>query len=518
MATPSPHRRATATPLGRATLLGSVFVVAACGLVYELVAASVSSYLLGDAVTQFSLVIGVFLSAMGIGSWLARFVQRNLLRRFVEIEIWIGVLGGLSSLIMFGVGAFLSTAFTPIFYGLCIAIGILVGLEIPILIRILKEEGDLSEALSNTLALDYLGALAGSVLFPMLALPWLGISRASVVFGLLNLAVAGIGVSLLPERRLGLWIRVGVATTLLGVCFLASGRVVGFFEDFLYDDDIVFAKASPYQRVVITRWRNDVRLFIDGNIQFSSIDEQRYHEPLVIPAMEAHGRPKNVLVLGGGDGLAAREILAYPSVERVQIVDLDPLITELATTRPELVALNQDALRDPRVRIENNDAMLFLEQNEQFWDVIIIDLPDPNNRTLAKLYSDSFYALVARRLSQRGVVVTQASSPYFSRDAFWCIAETMGAVHSGAAPLHVYPYHGHVPSFGEWGWVMASRTPLDPKALKLSVSTDLLTDETLSGMFDFPRDLTRPEGLRVNSLDDPVLYGYYEAGWRQFNE
>ena len=165
-----------------------------------------------------------------------------------------------------------------------------------------------------------------------------------MVFGLLNLGIAAVGVSLLPDRRLGLWIRVSLATAVLGVCFAASGRVVGFFEDFLYQDDIVFAKGSAYQRVVITRWRNDVRLFIDGNIQFSSIDEQRYHEPLVLPAMEAHGRPERVLVLGGGDGLAAREILAYPSVSEVRIVDLDPLITDLARTRPELVALNAGSL------------------------------------------------------------------------------------------------------------------------------------------------------------------------------
>lgn len=506
----------------RVLLLASVFVVASCGLVYELVAGAVSSYLLGDAVTQFSLVIGVFLSAMGVGSYLAQFVRRRLLRTFVEIEIWIGLFGGVSSLAMFAVGAFAEDVFRPFFYGLCALLGILVGIEIPLLVRILgagREGRD--EALSEVLALDYLGALAGSLLFPFVALPLLGVARASVVFGLMNLAVAAAGIALVRGGRRGLIVRLSAATLLLFVTLGYSTRWVGFLEDVLYQDAVVLAEDSRYQRIVLTRWRDDVRLFLNGHLQFSSIDEARYHESLVLPAMEAAGDPRSVLILGGGDGLAAREVLKY-GVERVVLVDLDARVTELASTRPALVELNRGALGDERLEIVHDDAFHFLRDDTGFYDVILADLPDPSAPALAKLYSRAFYGAAARRLSENGVFVTQATSPFFARKAFWCVVETLEA----AVPqplareiggLQVVPYHVHVPSFGEWGFALASRRPVDPEMLEVSVSTRFLDTPTLRSLFVFPRDLESVP-VAVNRLDDPVLFRYYEKGWGRFQE
>ncbi len=503
-------------------LLGSVFVVAGCGLVYELVAGAISSYLMGDAVTQFSLVIGVFLCAMGVGSYLARFVRTRLVETFIEFEIWIGLLGGGSSIAIFAVSALASPILPVFFYVLCAAIGILVGMEIPLLVRIIQAEEGVSTALSNVLALDYAGALAGSILFPLVVLPYLGLSRSSVVYGIMNLGVAAVGLRLLPgpQKRLRRQV-VAAAVILLGM-LIASTHLVSMFEDMLYQDRVIYASSSRYQRIVLTRWRDDIRLFLNGNLQFSSVDEARYHESLVIPAMEAARAPRRVLVLGGGDGMAVREVLKYPSVKTVTLVDIDPQVVQLARNRPEFLHLNQGALNDPRVQVHVMDAFKFLETNRDYYDVIICDLPDPNCESLAKLYSTAFYALCARRLSRQGVLVTQATSPFYATSAFWCILKTikqavrpLDDIDAGLKPV---PYHVNVPSFGEWGFVLAARRRLDPSILVPTVPTRFLTTDVLQAMFVFGKDLLPQKEIVPNRLDDPILFRYYQQGWQHFNQ
>lgn len=505
----------------RVLLLGSVFVVSACGLGYELTAGAVSSYLLGDPVTQFSLVIGAFLSAMGLGAYLAKHIRRNLLAAFVELEIAVGLVGGASSLIMFATSVYLDAAFEVVFYGTCVAIGAMVGAEIPLLVRILRQDGrDLREALSHTLAFDYFGALAGAIVLPLVALPYLGLSRVSVVFGLVNLAAAALALRLLPTRRRGLTIRLGMAVVTLLALLAASPRLVGFLEDELYADSIIYARSSAHQRIVITRFRHDVRLYLNGHIQFSSVDEARYHEPLVLPAMEAAGRPVRVLVLGGGDGLAVREVLKYDAVRSVTLVDLDPEMTRLGRERAELVRLNRNALNDPRVHIEHRDALRYVRETDQHWDVIIADLPDPSSAGLARLYSRQLYSSALRRLSATGAFVTHATSPFFARRAFWTIVTTLEA--AAEAPVEglqardVHAYHVNVPSFGEWGFVIATRSGRDPRALAPRVPTRFLNDDAWRAMFAFGRDLERPGDLVVNELANPTLHIEYRRGWQSY--
>ena len=412
------------------------------------------------------------------------------------MEIWIGLLGGLSSLALFAVSAVAYGLFPVFFYSLCVALGLLIGLEIPLLVRILRESQGVSQALSHVLAIDYAGALCGAVLFPLVALPYLGLSRASVVFGVMNLAVAGAGVTLLPGPRRWICLRLGAAGAILLAALAVSPRMVGFFEDILYNDHIVYTHDTPYQRIVLTRWRDDVRLFLDGNLQLSSIDEARYHEALVIPAMEAAGPPKKVLILGGGDGCAAREVLKYPSVESVTVVDIDPAITELAQQRPELVAVNQGALNAPRVTVINEDAFRFVEA------------------------SRAFYGLCLRRLAAHGVLVTQATSPYYAPEVFWCIRNTItraGTNVETGRNVETHPYHVNVPSFGEWGFVLATRDDLDTDSLEPREPTRFLNGASLRAMFALPEDLREVSGLATNELQNPVLHTYYRQGWRQFN-
>lgn len=504
----------------RLLLLTSVFIVAASGLVYELIAGAISSYLLGDAVTQFSLIIGLFLSAMGIGSYATQFVKRDLLLWFVRLELGIALVGGISSVVIFATSAMLPTIFTPIFYVFCIGIGAMVGAEIPLLIRLLKQGDGVEKALSNVLALDYIGALMGSLLFPFVVLPWIGLSRASVIFGLLNLMVAWLGARLLTEteQRGFRWQGLSVLTILMGL-FFYSERMVHFFEDILYQDEIVYAEDTPYQRIILTRWRNDIRLFLNGHIQFSSIDEARYHESLVHPALVGLGRDaERILILGGGDGLAVREILKWSSVKQIDLVDIDPAITEMGRNHPMLTKLNENALQSNIVTVTHQDAMLYLQENETFYDVVYIDLPDPNSETLSKLYSTSFYELVHRRLTSDGILVTQATSPYFAPEAFWCIEETLTetfTAHDGT----IYPYHVNVPSFGEWGFVMASKRGLDWSDKSLKIDTKFLTTAKITTLFVFGQDIAKDRvDIESNHLLNPVLFHYYKRGWQRYNQ
>ena len=296
----------------RHALLFSVFVVASCGLAYELISAALASYVLGDSVTQFSTVIGTYLFAMGIGSWLSRYIERGLVVWFVQIELLVGVIGGFSAAFLFLAFAHINEAFRLALYGTVSLTGLLVGLEIPLIMRILRSELDFKELVAQVLSFDYLGALAVSILFPLVLAPHLGLMRTAFLFGVLNVLVALWAIRLFRESHGGARALQAQGIVALGVLLAGFGfsdRLTSLAEESIYTDQIVYADSTPYQRIVITRWRDDVRLFLNGNLQFSSRDEYRYHEALVHPALATRPRARRVLILGGGDGLAAREVL-----------------------------------------------------------------------------------------------------------------------------------------------------------------------------------------------------------------
>jgi spermidine synthase len=492
-------------------LLASVFVIAACGLVYELIAGAAASYLLGDSVTQFSLVIGTYLAAMGVGSFLSRFIHHGLVARFFEIELAIAVLGGVSATAMFLAFAHLGDAFKLVLFGFVTTIGVLVGLEIPLVMRILRDRLGFRELVANVLSFDYLGALAVSVAFPLLLAPHLGLIRTAFLFGLMNALVAAWALYLFRAQLLPRGWRVaqvGLVTALLAAGLAGADRLTTLAEEGLYADRIVHAQSTRYQRIVVTKWREDVRLFLNGNLQFSSRDEYRYHEALVHPALAALPAARRVLVLGGGDGLAVREILRYPRVESVTLVDLDPEMTRLFATAPLLRGLNHDALLSPKVKVVNADAFKWLEESGEHFDLIIADFPDPSNYSVGKLYTTAFYQLLERRLSARGIAAIQSTSPLYARKSFWCIVATVEA-----AGLKATPYHTLVPSFGEWGYVIASREPYVPPA-RYEHELRFLTPDIHPAIFGFPKDMARVPA-EVNRLNNQVLVQYYEAEWKR---
>ena len=214
-------------------------------------------------------------------------------------------------------------------------------------------------------------------------------------------------------------------------------HLLEFSEQRLYQDPVIFAHTSRYQRIVMTNAQGETRLFLNNELQFSSLDEYRYHEALVHPGLAAVASPRQVLVLGGGDGMAVREILKDQRVQRVTLVDLDPTITELFTDHDAFAALNNYALRSPRVEVVNADAFVWLEDNTNRYDFIVVDFPDPLNYSLGKLYTATFYIRLAAHLAPDGVAAIQSSSPLMARRAFWCIVETVRTAGLEATPYHV---------------------------------------------------------------------------------
>lgn len=512
-ASPAPHESSPRTLARREALalLASIVLIAAGGLICELLIATVAAYLLGNSVTQFSLTIGLFLGAMGLGSHLSQGLRQHLLDIFIRTEIALGLLGGASVALLFW-----SYTLQPLYWGVflvvVISIGALTGLELPVLTRLLRRYGTLRRIIAQALAFDYIGALLGALLFPLLLLPWLGLMRTACLVGLLNLAVAAWNIRVFRHQidaPRPLWYACGIGVTLLSVGFVYSLQVISLLEGQLYEDTVLHAAQTPYQRVVLTRWKDDLRLFLDGRLQFSSLDEYRYHEALVHPAMALPPVTAQVLLLGAGDGLAAREILKYPQVERLTLVDIDAQITRLAQTFPPLMQLNQQALLQPRVHLVHADAQTFLAQEAQLYDVIIADFPDPSVEVLAKLYTVEFYRLVKRRLAPSGVFVTQATSPFFTRQAFWCIVQTLTT-----AGLVVAPYHAYVPSFGDWGFVLAAPRPLPSLRLTVSVPTRFLTSETLPTLFVFGQDV-QAVPVEPSTLDQPFVLRYHnQSAWQ----
>ncbi|HEY8413416.1 MAG TPA: polyamine aminopropyltransferase [Pyrinomonadaceae bacterium] len=491
----------------------NVLIVATCGLIYELLAGTLASYVLGDSVTQFSLIIGIYLFAMGVGSWFSRFIEKGLARRFVDIELAVAILGGFSAPLLFLSFARVSY-FYAVLYFIVFAIGVFVGLEIPLLLRILKDQVEFKDLISRVLAFDYIGALLASILFPILFVPKLGLVRTSLIFGMLNALVALWGTwlmrPLIKGRITGLRVRSAIVLALLLVAFVKANTLTSLAEDEMFADEIVYAKDTRYQRIVITRGRAGFQLFLNGNLQFSSTDEYRYHEALVHPAMLLSNNPRRVLVLGGGDGLALREILKYPSVAQVTLVDLDPDMTRLSSRFPLLAELNQHSFDNARVHVINQDAFIWLEHtNDEPYDAAIVDFPDPNTFALGKLYTTRFYRLLRNRLTTNAGVSVQATSPMFARNSYWCIMRTLEA-----AGFVVKPYYTAVPSFGLWGFALASSSPFEiptkpPDGLRF------LNEQTLAAMFRLSKDI-EPVPVEINRLDNQALVRYYEGEWKRF--
>lgn len=491
-------------------LLLSISIVALCGIVYELIIGTVSSYLLGNSVYQFSLTIGFFMFAMGVGSYFSKFIRKNLIENFIYVEMVLALIGGVCSLSLFMTFPFAPFLYQFVMFFFIFTIGMLVGLEIPLLTRVLSQVSGTRRSIANVMSLDYIGALIGSVAFPLMLLPSLGLIRASFAIGLINVFVALLNIIYLKEylphfKRL--FIMAGAIFITLFIFVLLGSRITSFAQHHLYFDEVIWRKQTPYQNLVVTRdiQKKDLRLFIDGHIQFSGTDEHRYHEALVHPVMsyKAKSPVRSVLVMGGGDGLAVRELLKYPSIEHIDLVDIDPEMTKLGKNFAPLKSINKNSLADPRVAIHNVDGFVFIKTKGRLYDRVILDFPDPHNEAISKLYSVEFYTMVKRRMAEGGVIVTQSSSPFFARKTYWSVGATLDAVFAKRTSYNIA-----IPAFGIWGFHLAEKDA-DTIPGEILPQTKYLTDAVFKAAQTFGKDIAAPDFNKVNSIFEPVLYQLY---------
>jgi spermidine synthase len=517
-------------------LLASLLLLSACAILYELLISTVSTYLLGSSVLHFSVTIGLFLSFLGVGSWLSKFLNEPLLPRFIFIELLLGLVGGFSSLILY-----LGNAYFDAYYGLLFIttalVGTLAGMEIPLLTRLLEKTESLRTLIAHVLTFDYLGALVASLAFPLILLPLFGTMRTAFVVGLLNWSV-GIFNMIVFKNELKDAVSLKLMSVFVGVVlilgFASSFELMRFSDELAYQDEIILTQQTPYQRLVVTQWNDDIRLFLNGNLQFSSIDEYRYHEALTfIPLIAAQKPDMKILILGGGDGLALRDIWKIDtllktqnlgSIASVDLVDLDKEMVDLAKTNPHFTGLNNNALLNPKVKCHYEDAFIFIKNASTRYDVILIDLPDPSDPSLGKLYSKEFYTMLTHCIAAEGVIVTQSTSPFFARAPFWCINHTLRAVFP-----QVLPYHAQVPSFGEWGFNMAFANKSDKSTLEFlkprfenalkdpSVYCRFLTKNNVNSAFYFDKDAEDLPLIPINTLENMSLIDLYEKSFTKFH-
>ncbi len=503
------------------TLQVAMFATGCSGIVAEYVLSTLATYLLGNAIFQWSIVMSMMLFSMGVGSRVSRSFRNNILDTFIIIEFSLSLFCAASGAIVFGFAAW-TEARIFIIYSLALVVGLFIGMEIPLATRINSDYQALRANISAVMEMDYFGSLLGGLLFAFLLLPFLGLTYTPLILGAINFSVAGFLVlrfkNLVVAKRLIFTLFVVVLVILIALSAAVS-PIVRYGEQKKYKDLVVLSRQTRFQKIVMTRWKQWYWLYINGDEQFSTYDEERYHEPLVHPAMKLALNPERVLVLGGGDGLAVREILKHRVVKKITLVDIDGVMTDLARHHPLFTRINQGAMDDPRVTVLNMDAASFLDRDEGLYNVIFIDLPDPDSMDLMHLYARGFYQDLLRRLARGGMIVTQASSPFFARKAFLCIDKTMAA-----AGLVTLPYHNQVPTLGEWGWILGTRAgDITGERLKAlasglefdDIETRFLNPDAMQAMVLFGKglfDTPDADSIKINTISDPVLLQYYQEG------
>lgn len=537
-----------------------MFVMGACGLAYEYTLSKVSSDILGNSIRQWAIIIGVMMFFMGVGSDLQKhFKNRELVDKFIYFEILIGLFGAFGPIALLYTFAKIPTHYVLVQYFFVTAIGLIIGFEIPLITRI--NETFISELRVNLgaiLKMDYIGSLVGSLAWIFLLPKFFTIMQSAFVLGLLNVFVALVTFYFfrdLAHRKLQIMASIATVFILLGIGMFSVNGWTSYSEQFLYRDRILLSETSKYQHIVLTKSRaNDISCYINGHLQFNSFDEAIYHENLVHPAFALSPVHKRVLILGGGDGLALREVLKYKDVQSVTLCDIDPQMTTLARENPYFQMLNDNSLQDSRLTIIKNNALIpagkemlavenqndyhrhsfyddveinvinldaakFVEQISGVFDIIIIDFPDPNSFDLSKLYSLTFYHNIKKKLSAYGIVVQQSTSPIHAKEVFLCIGRTLQS-----AGLTVVPYHDNVPTFGEWGWWIGGRSEcytaetISQKLRKtntLEVPTRYLTPELVQASLIFGKNQLKSLNSDINTIDNNRAFAYYLKAWQR---
>lgn len=505
----------------KSTLLKTaLFATGFSGIVSEYVLATLASYFLGDSIVQWALVISLMLFFMGIGARITRQIEKNVFAWLVGTEFLLSIIVSMSALLTYAFAAY--SDFTGLLiYSISALTGCLIGMELPLAIRLNDQFEVLQVNVSNILEKDYYGSLVGGVFFVFVGLPFFGLAYTPIALGLVNLLV---GIALLNVfPAFGKWGKMGwnvlafALVVFISASFAFADNVIQYGEQKNYSDKIVYQDQTPYQKIVITQWKNDFWLYLNQNLQFSTLDEPLYHEVLVHPVMQLHPHPTHVAVLGGGDGCAVRELLKYESIQDVRLVDLDPAMIELAMRHDVLVRQNDSSFYSSKVHVTNDDAYHFMDTSRALYDVIILDLPDPRTVELSRMYSYEFYSICKRQLRPGGVLITQAGSPYFAPTSYKCIQNTLDK-----AGFSTLPIHNNILTMGEWGWVIATADSTTKEVMLdrmengswEELELQFMNEEAVNLITSFGQNYfeQKVDSIKANHVHDPVLYHYYLNG------
>lgn len=549
-------------------LASSMFFTGASGFVIQNILSVTASSILGNSFVQFGVTISLMLGSMGIGGALQKYIQNNLLEKFVLIEMALVLLTAFAPIGLYSTYVVMPEHFTLIQYSWIIFVGLLIGFEIPLISRINeKYQPQLHDNLASIVTMDYVGSMAGGIIWTFFFLGRLDISTSAFITASLNMGVAlvtyGYFVNLDKKKKDYKIIGVIVAC---GIIIITSSFLVNKWQvdlqQRLFEDRIVLNKTTKYQNLVLTHDKqlDDYRLYINGNLQFSSLDEKIYHEHLVHPVMNISEQVNNVLVLGGGDGMAVRELLKYKDIKNITLVDLDKDMIDICTNNPVLASLNDSSFHNAKVRTGLGDVKplnlkknLFMEEDiynpesrkydqkftelaevnvftidaysfvkdykDKIYDVVIIDFPDPSVIELNKLYSKEFFLHLKSIITPNTKIAIQSTSPYHAKDAFLCIGRTMESV-----GFKTLPYHHNVPSFGDWGWYIAWQGGVTPDQMNNRISSidefqveelSYLTPSVLKSSLSFGKNTLKTDKEDINTLLNPVLLSYYiNKGWK----
>ena len=540
-----------------------MFLTGASGFIFECILSTVATFVLGNSIEQFSVTISLMMLMMGLASVLqSRISDRGLIEKFLLVEISLAILGGFAPIAVYASYAYMEVHFILVQYLFVLTIGFLIGLEIPLILRLNKQfVPQLKSNIASIFSTDYVGAFIGAVIWVYVLLKYLPLTEISFLVAGINFAVAVVTYGYfsyhgLASRGLAQLAVIGIIALGLGHGYSQNRTWNDLLEQRFYNEPIVHSRTTRYQHIVMTARTDptEYRLYINGNLQFSSLDEHIYHELLVHPAMTLAKNRRRVLILGGGDGLALREVLRYNDTLEVTLVDIDPGMIEFASQHDIMTELNNAAFDDARVSAEaasgiaedpadattlwacdirrnadpddtveqaalvhvyTVDADKMLAHLQGRYDVVLVDLPDPNSVELVKLYSREFYFKLHRLLEPKGVLAIQSTSPYHAKESFLCILRTI--VSAGYEAL---PYHDNVPSFGDWGWILAWNSGQHDSEVREEVGhlnefavdegqLRYLTPETFRASIAFGKNDLVSLNDQINTLMAPALLRFY---------
>lgn len=548
-------------------LILTMAVLAGCGLIYEYLLSHYAGRVLGVMESTIYTMIGLMIVSMGLGAFAARKV-RCAYNGFVYLELIIALLGSSAILIIGALiavtqmlpiivadtfslppdmlprgGLFKQLSFlalnSPYFFG--VILGFFIGMEIPLIARIREHvHGQhLANNLGTIYGADYIGAGIGAAIWVLFLLS-IDISKAAAITASLNL-IAGSFFIMRYWHKLNFrktFVSLHLVLALIIVLMFSYGNQwLNQMNSLLYLDKVVHSEKTRYQQLTFTERHmgitagtpqtSIINFYLNGRLQFSSLDEHIYHDYLVAPVMAGSARHENILIIGGGDGLALRDVLNY-SPQHVTLIDLDSELIDIfqypnkhlpSRLAAQIANMNQQSLQDDRVNIVRADAFIAINdllKLGQVFDAIIVDLPDPSHPDLNKLYSVNFYARLKQLLSGDGLIAIQSTSPYHAKASFISIGKTLSAANF----MHVEQYHDNVPSFGEWGWTIAAKMGLSPlsrleKLPELPIKHSWLNLDILTAAFIFPNDFYQnKEKIKINILGSHTLYQLHQKAWQ----